>query len=46
MVQTAAHLVDHVFPRLLVRQWLLSVPKRLRHYTQRDGVVHNIVLRC
>ena len=30
MVETAAHLADHVFPRLPVRQWVLSVPKRLR----------------
>ncbi len=30
MVETAAHLADHVIPRLPVRQWVLSVPKRLR----------------
>ena len=34
MVETAAHLVDHVFPRLPVRQWALSVPKRLRYFEQ------------
>jgi hypothetical protein len=27
--ETAAHLSDHVFPRLPLRQWVLSVPKRL-----------------
>ena len=32
MVETAAHLADHVFPRLPVRQWVLSVPKRLRYH--------------
>jgi hypothetical protein len=26
MAETAAHLTDHVFPRLPVRQWVLSVP--------------------
>ena len=26
MVETAAHLADHLFPRLPVRQWVLSVP--------------------
>ena len=31
MVETAAHLTDHVFPRLPVRRWVLSVPKRLRY---------------
>ena len=45
MVQAAAHLSDHVFPRLPVRQWVLSVPKRLRYFMQRDGVVLNMVLR-
>ena len=45
MVETAAHLTDHVFPRLAVRQWVLSVPKRLRYYMQRDGPVLNMVLR-
>ena len=28
--QTAAHLADHVIPPLPVRQWVISVPKRLR----------------
>ena len=33
------------FPRLPVRQWVLSVPKRLRYFMQRDGAVLNMVLR-
>ena len=45
MAETAAHLTDHVFPRLPVRQWVLSVPKRLRYFMQRDGPVLNMVLR-
>ena len=45
MVQTVAHLTDQVFPRLPVRQWVLLVPKRLRYFMQRDGVVMNMVLR-
>jgi hypothetical protein len=28
--QTAAHLADHVIPPVPVRQWVISVPKRLR----------------
>jgi hypothetical protein len=32
MVETAAHLADHVLPRLPVRQWALSVPKRPRDH--------------
>lgn len=27
MTETAAHLVDHVFPPLPVRQWVVSVPE-------------------
>ena len=42
MVETAAHLTDHVFPRLPVRQWVLSVPKRLRYFMQRDGVFEEV----
>ena len=38
MAETAAHLTDHVFPRLPVRQWVLSVPKRLRYFLQRDSL--------
>ena len=30
MVETAAHMVDQVLPRLPFRQWVLSVPKRVR----------------
>ena len=30
MVETAAHLVDHVFPRVPIRQWVLSFPWPLR----------------
>jgi hypothetical protein len=36
MAETAAHLVDHVFPPVPVRQWVLSVPKRLRWYLERE----------
>jgi hypothetical protein len=45
MVETAAHLTDHVFPRLPVHQWLLSVSKRLRDFLQRYGAVLKTVLR-
>ena len=37
MVEAAAHLGDHVFPRLPVRQWVLSVPKRLGYFMQREA---------
>ena len=36
MAETAAHPVDQVFPLLPVRQWVLSVPKRLRYFLERE----------
>ena len=32
MAQTAAHLADHVIPPVPGRQWVISVPKRLRGF--------------
>lgn len=45
MAETAAQLCDHVFHRLPMRQWVQSVPKRLRNFMQRDGAVLAMVLR-
>ncbi|MGH7573621.1 MAG: transposase, partial [Longimicrobiales bacterium] len=44
MVEVAAHLVDHVLPPLPVRQWVLSLPKRLRPFLYRDGGLPGAVL--
>ncbi len=45
MAETAAHLADHVLPRVPVRQWVLSVPKRLRYHLQHDHEALNSALR-
>ena len=45
MVATAAHLTDHVLPRLPVRQWVLAVPKRLRYFLHRDAALQGAALR-
>ncbi len=45
MVETAAHLVDHVFLRLPVRQWVLSLPKRLRYFVRHDARTVTAVLK-
>jgi hypothetical protein len=45
MAQTAAHLVDHVIPPVAMRQWVLSLPKRLRWYLHRDPALSTRVLR-
>ncbi|MBM4201290.1 MAG: IS91 family transposase [Gammaproteobacteria bacterium] len=45
MAETAAHLVDHVLPQVQVRQWVLSLPKRLRYFLHHDPRLVNPVLR-
>jgi Putative transposase/Transposase zinc-binding domain len=45
MVATAAHLSDHVLPPLPLRQWVLSVPKRLRYFLHDDAVLQGVVVR-
>ena len=45
MVETAAHLTDHVFPHFPVRQWVLSVPKWMHYFLQRDADVQDAALR-
>jgi hypothetical protein len=40
----ATHLVDQVFPPLPMRQWVLSVPERLRYFLQRDPQALSAVL--
>jgi Putative transposase/Transposase zinc-binding domain len=45
MVETAAHLTDHVFPRLPVRRWVFAVPKRLRYFLHRDAALQGAALR-
>ena len=45
MAETAAHLVDHIIPPLPVRQWVRSVPKRLRWYLAREPQALSPVLR-
>ena len=45
MVQTAAHLTDYVFPKLPVRQWVLSVPKRIRYFLHNNKKVASDVCK-
>jgi hypothetical protein len=41
--ETAAHLVDRVFPQLPVRQWVLSLSKCLRYFLHHDaGLVKTV----
>jgi hypothetical protein len=45
MVETAAHLIDHVLPRVPYRQWVLSVPKRVRWHMRAKPEVTSGLLR-
>ncbi len=45
MVEIAAHLVDHVIPPVPVRQWVLSLPKRVRGFLHRYPALAGNVLR-
>ena len=44
MADTAAHLVDRVFPRVPVRQWVLSLPYALRYRLAFDTSLMTAVL--
>lgn len=44
MVETAAHLTDQVLPRVPYRQWVLSVPKRVRwHLSEKPEVIAGLL---
>ena len=45
MADTAAHLVDRVFPEVPVRQWVLSVPYALRYRLAYDSCLVRDVLQ-
>jgi len=44
MAETAAHMVDEVLPRVPYRQWVLSMPKRVRwHLREKPEVVGGLL---
>jgi hypothetical protein len=45
MAERAAHLVDHVLPAVPIRQWVLSLPHRLRYLLAWDHGLCRAVLR-
>ena len=45
MAEVAAHITDHVLPHLPVRQWVLSVPKRLRPFLEGQRIGISTALR-
>ena len=45
MAEVGVYLTDHVLPHFPLRQWVLSLPKRLRPHLHRDPEVAGAVLR-
>jgi hypothetical protein len=45
MAERAAHLVDHVFPVVPIRQWVLTLPHRMRYVLAWDHVLCRTVMR-
>ena len=46
MAETSAHLVDHVFPRVPVRQWVMALPIPIRFLIAYNGPLQSAVLKC
>jgi len=43
MVQTAAHMIENVIPCVPVRQFVISFPKRIRHYLQTHEILKTVL---
>lgn len=43
MAETAAHLQENVIGPHPVRQWVISFPKRIRHYLQTDAIETSVL---
>jgi hypothetical protein len=43
MAETAAHIRENVIPQISVRQWVISFPKRIRHYLQTDEILQKVL---
>ena len=43
MAETAAHIRQNVIPQIPIRQWVISFPKRIRHYLQTDEILQKVL---
>ena len=43
MVETAAHLIDSVLPRIPFRQFVISFPLRIRHYLETHKILQAVL---
>ena len=44
MTATSAHLVDKVFPEVVVRQWVLTLPIHIRYLIAYNKTVLNLIM--
>lgn len=42
---TFMHIIDNILPKVLVRQFVFSLPRRIRYFTTRDSVLSRKVLK-
>ena len=45
MNDTAAHLVDRVIPHVPIRQWVVTLPRRVRYHLAADPKLATLALR-
>jgi hypothetical protein len=43
MAETAANLLENLIPRIPVRQFVISFPKRIRYYLQTHAILHAVL---
>ena len=43
MAEIAANLLENLIPAIPVRQWVISFPKRIRHYLQTDVILQAVL---
>ena len=43
MVETAANLIDNLLPRIQYRQWVMSFPRRIRHYLETHKILQAVL---
>lgn len=43
MVEISAHLIENLIPAIPMRQWVISFPKRIRHFLQTDVILKAVL---
>jgi len=43
MVEVAAHMTENLIPAIPIRQWVISFPKRIRHYLRTEAILQKVL---